>query len=440
MSSLLLLKRRPAVVLAGLAALAVLAGAVAVVSNSRPGGTGGTIPSPEPPQSAPPMANAVEPAATAPGWEEEETSPTLSIFVNGSGRADIFPNWPLLVRVRLHHPRTLDKDAEPIVLAAKDGAWSNAVRIEVRSARGELQSWPLHLATAAPATLTLDRMHGGELVWWLSPQEVAELPKGDYTFAAKLDTTESSAANAWKGIAAGEQVNIRIGAEPVTWTTEQVSMKHQLLASYHLLRNAPREARAVLDELLRKQPDNISALGFQADVLAADGKSVEALKLYDRALEVFERKHPDIPEPPAALLKMRHALMDRLLREQPAMPARETEPRKRDEAELAEYSLWADTPAGKATKSPFPTSTKKLVFAWKSTMAAGEPVEVRWIAADTGRAAPPDYPIASSRSEPGKLMGEFTLTSPEAGWPAGTYRLELWRAGKLAHIEHFNME
>jgi hypothetical protein len=104
---------------------------------------------------------------------------------------------------------------------------------------------------------------------------------------------------------------------------------------------------------------------------------------------------------------------------------------------LSAHSLHAETPGGKATP-PFPASATKLVFEWKfSPGASGEPMEIRWIAADTGGVAPKNHVISSSKSEPGKTAGAFTLTKPTSGFPPGKYRIELQQAGKIIYKEDF---
>ena len=107
---------------------------------------------------------------------------------------------------------------------------------------------------------------------------------------------------------------------------------------------------------------------------------------------------------------------------------------------VSAHSLHADTPGGKAT-TPFPASATKLVFEWKlGPGASGEPIEIRWIAADTGGVAPKDHIISSSKSELGKTEGAFTLSKPTAGFPPGKYHVELWQGGKMIYTEDFSIQ
>jgi hypothetical protein len=68
--------------------------------------------------------------------------------------------------------------------------------------------------------------------------------------------------------------------------------------------------------------------------------------------------------------------------------------------------------------------------------ASSDPVEIRWIAADTGGVAPKDHVISSSKFEAGKTEGQFTLSKPTNGFPVGKYRIELRQADKL-EFPHF---
>ena len=103
------------------------------------------------------------------------------------------------------------------------------------------------------------------------------------------------------------------------------------------------------------------------------------------------------------------------------------------------HSLYAETPDGRAAP-PFPVSTTRLVFDWKFAPGASrEPIEARWIAADTRGVAPTDYVISTSKSEPGKTEGTFTLSKPTNGFPSGKYRLDLRQAGKSIYTEDFDI-
>jgi hypothetical protein len=110
-------------------------------------------------------------------------------------------------------------------------------------------------------------------------------------------------------------------------------------------------------------------------------------------------------------------------------------------APLAEHSLRAEKTDGTRTEPPFSSGVEKLRFAWRLAPEAGtDPVEIRWIATDTGGVAPKNHIISSSKSEAGKTAGEFTLTKPINGFPPGKYRVELQQAGKIIYKEDFSIQ
>lgn len=106
---------------------------------------------------------------------------------------------------------------------------------------------------------------------------------------------------------------------------------------------------------------------------------------------------------------------------------------------LAQHSLVAET-ASRTALPPFPGIVSRLIFNWALAPGASrEPVEARWIATDIGAAAPNNYLISSSNSEPGKTEGAFSLSRPTNGFPPGKYRIELRQAGKLIYTEDFEI-
>ena len=110
-------------------------------------------------------------------------------------------------------------------------------------------------------------------------------------------------------------------------------------------------------------------------------------------------------------------------------------------APLAEHSLRGEKTDGTRTEPPFSSAVEKLRFAWRLTPdAATDPVEIRWIAADTGGVAPKDHVISSSKSEAGKPPAEFTLSKPTTGFPPGKYRVELQQAGRIIYKEDFSIQ
>jgi len=257
---------------------------------------------------------------------------------------------------------------------------------------------------------------------------------------AVLDTLRAPAADAWKGTAASEPVLVHVAAEPPALDAEAESQKYRLLAACFLLRGDVAQAAAAVDALLVKQPGNLSALELKGDIFSRQGNPQEALRAYGQAVDAYMKAYGTAAEPPEALLAKQHEILEHMLTAEPGAAAAPPGATPAEQPLLAEHDLVGELPDGRRERSPFAASAARLVFTWKLSAAAGtDPVEARWIAADTSGAAPPDYLVAAAHSEPGKSSGQFTLTRPAAGFPPGAYRLELWQSGRLRYTERFTV-
>ena len=264
-----------------------------------------------------PGAPADKPAAAQPAapGEEKGRGPVFSLSVNRAASVDLFQGWPLLVQAELLHPRAFDAapGVVPLRLAAPEGPWTNAVHLEVRIDGKEPAPWPFHLGTDPKGPLALDAQTAGAVVWWLSPEETARLPEGDYQVTGVLDTTAASAADVWKGTARSNTASVRVRKEPSPLSPSQQEDKFLLLADQDMFRGDAKQALARIEELLAKQPASIGGLGLKADVLAASGRTPEALQSYQEAITAFYKKYPKAPEGPEGLLTKYHALLNQAL-------------------------------------------------------------------------------------------------------------------------------
>jgi hypothetical protein len=301
-----------ALVLACLVALAILAFRIwtsrepveagpAVASQDGGGGT-----------SAPDSGKA------APAGEDEPVpTPVLSLSVNGTRKVEHFQSWPLLVHVRLHHPRAFDEamTVAPMLLAAPQGSWSTAIQLEVKDGGRKAAAWPWHLDRTPKGSHSLDVNTPAGLDLWLAPEETAQIPESDYELTAVLDTTVSVAPGAWKGKTSSEVVSIRLRKEPASLSGVQQEQKYLLLANFDVLRGQIKQAFAHVDQLLAKQPKSIGGLSFKADLLTVTDRLEEALKVNGQAIDAVFAKYPKLREPPHDLLRKRRALFNALARD-----------------------------------------------------------------------------------------------------------------------------
>lgn len=101
----------------------------------------------------------------------------------------------------------------------------------------------------------------------------------------------------------------------------------------------------------------------------------------------------------------------------------------------------SDEKEGEA-QTTFEVDTKKIwVYGELAEVPAGAKVRSDWIAVKV-KGAPPDYKIDSAEVTVDGKMNQFTfsLSKPNAGWPVGEYRVDLFINGKLANKARFKVE
>jgi hypothetical protein len=92
-------------------------------------------------------------------------------------------------------------------------------------------------------------------------------------------------------------------------------------------------------------------------------------------------------------------------------------------------------------KAVFVATTPKIyVNAEIDHVTTGMKLTGKWIAEKT-QVAPPNYEIAAANVAPSPKMNQatFSLSKPDHGWPAGTYRVELLIDDKLAEVARFKV-
>ena len=82
---------------------------------------------------------------------------------------------------------------------------------------------------------------------------------------------------------------------------------------------------------------------------------------------------------------------------------------------------------GESTTS-FASDIPKIFVRWQGEiLTKGDKIRCVWIAEDVGNVAPNNYKIdeTSMTANGPRAFGTFTVSRPNKGWPAGTYRVEL---------------
>ena len=103
---------------------------------------------------------------------------------------------------------------------------------------------------------------------------------------------------------------------------------------------------------------------------------------------------------------------------------------------------FSDSSDGDAMESFTPNTPKIYLHAGLEDMPSGTKLSSTWIAEDTHGAAPPNYKIDSVEFNVGGIVNvaTFSLSKPNAGWPVGKYRVDLFINGKASGTAHFTVE
>jgi hypothetical protein len=92
--------------------------------------------------------------------------------------------------------------------------------------------------------------------------------------------------------------------------------------------------------------------------------------------------------------------------------------------------------------STFAPDIAKIYCTWVADGAdLGAPVRGAWIATDVGAAAPANHKIDEASVELSESgTGTFTLSKPNAGFPVGKYRIEIYLDKRLAKTVPFTIQ
>jgi uncharacterized protein (TIGR03437 family) len=223
-------------------------------------------------------------------------SPQLGLDINAQADAVVARGWPLLIRAAV-----ISSDGQPVSIALKSGAWTQALKLIVIDANGAAQNWPLQLLPPANNTLSLSGVANAEAVWLVAPADTANIAVATYTLAVTLDTTATAASGAWNGAISGNGASIQIQVEPGSLTAQQEASKYIALSAYSHLLGDDASAASALDTLLAHQPDLSTAYTMKGDLLAAAGDWSGAVTQYNNALIKFTAANPNAVEPLTAM-------------------------------------------------------------------------------------------------------------------------------------------
>jgi hypothetical protein len=97
-----------------------------------------------------------------------------------------------------------------------------------------------------------------------------------------------------------------------------------------------------------------------------------------------------------------------------------------------------------ATETVFAQDTPKLFLSADITdeVASGSKLVVAWISVDSGGVAPPNYKIDEVSFDVGLIDNRLdaSLSKPNAGWPVGTYQVQMIVDGTVEETVDFEVK
>jgi len=274
-------------------------------------------PAPKAPATTAAVAPAPEPQRAEP--EESDMPPVeapgqLVLSAAAETGSELYTSWPLIVSVSLWRkaliPDALDNmpAVAPITIKAKQGAWRDALVVEVRNASGETVTWPLHPGQQPETSVTLGVDETATAQWWLEPAETQELAPGVYalTVSFRPDAVEGLPRSL-----GSDRFHLKIEKEPAPLDQATATAKQLQMAEFSLFKGDAKTAGGLVEQLLAREPENIGVLRLQAKLLMGEGKKLEAANALDEALHVYYKKYPKA-DPPLGLLHERSEAMKEL--------------------------------------------------------------------------------------------------------------------------------
>lgn len=222
----------------------------------------------------------------AAGAEATAAPPELSLSLRGVSGQAIEAGEPLRVAVRVDPPEGSAK----IVLAPAKGSWIDATTVEILSADGSrVVATGKPAVTAAEASVVLDQEQAAHGLWWFDGESMAPLAAGEYSVRARLAIRDGTG---WKGESVSEPAAFTV----VAASNDPERVTQRVLARAHaaVLQDAPAKAAGILDEVLKRDPDNIPVLELRAALCLSGGNPASAYVCINRVRTLTAQRggHP----------------------------------------------------------------------------------------------------------------------------------------------------
>ena len=204
----------------------------------------------------------------------------VSLSVNGAADAVVDPGWPVLIAAIAATPSDTAADVRNLnaMVVGVDGQ-----PVPVTLTRAPIRD-PVQSAGFTVATAT----------WTISPEATAAMPTGHYTVQ----------------VTGAPSVGFDLRVPGTEENAARRAERLMVFSEYAELAGDREKAVGYTDELLRLDAGSIAARIRKADLLAADGKLAEALRLLDEADMLVRKQNPT--HPPIQIRKRQAEILDQM--------------------------------------------------------------------------------------------------------------------------------
>lgn len=230
-------------------------------------------------------------------------APEISLSLRAIADESVDQGEPIRVTVRLDAPAGTSDEIE---IAPASGAWSDAISVELASARGGpvlARAQVVGTPETLHAILSATKVAGG--LWRFSTESMGRIAPGDYVVRARLVIRSG---RGWTGEVVSDDIPIQVTL--VSDSPDRVARRTINRAHEALLDGRIEEAAATIDAMLERMPDDESLLTVRADIAQRAGNSRAALVCLNRFLR--RRDGSGDGPPPVELQELRTQIMNAL--------------------------------------------------------------------------------------------------------------------------------
>jgi len=243
--------------------------------------------------------------------------PTVTLSPSNLGDSRLYNSWPLVMSLTIWKEesaapdKAVEASPQPITVKTKGKSWQDALVIEIKDKTGTVVTWPLNLIADEKPDPTLSIGSSRDVFWTLSPEDTKAIPEGQYKVKITIDPKLLDEDISKKVKFESDDYYLKVSKEPTPLPDDIQTAKDLMMARYCFIKGDKKEAAAIIDKILAKDPECIMAYQVKASLLSLDGKNVEAISALDTAWDVYGKKYPDACAP-FDLLNQRQEILSKI--------------------------------------------------------------------------------------------------------------------------------